>query len=78
MFWLQGFEVHFIPEIVTVGTDPNTGFLSHNFILYFGFSNMSTEAAAVSEINNILGTVGDVNIEDPIHTLKVGVAVSSN
>jgi hypothetical protein len=64
----HSFQVRFIPEIVAVGPDPKTGLLSRNVTLYFGVSNLST---GNSMINDIDGTLGNVSIKDPIHTLQV-------
>ena len=43
-----------------------TGLLTRSFTVYYGVSNLSPETA-----NDIDGTLGIVNIKDPIDTLQV-------
>ena len=45
-----------------------TGLLTRNFTLYYGVSNL---LSGDPMINDIDGTLGNVIIKDPIHTLQV-------
>ena len=44
-----------------------TGLLTRNFTLYYGLSDLLGDPI----FNDINGTLGTVNIKDPIHTLQV-------
>ena len=45
-----------------------TGLLTRNFTLYYGVSDLLLGDPMINDIN---GTLGTVNIKDPIHTLQV-------